>query len=61
MCILTCSVTCYSQPSLGLAYGLLAGLPAVYGLYVSFVPVLVYSLLGSSRHISVGEGLVKCE
>ncbi|XP_019864177.1 PREDICTED: solute carrier family 26 member 6-like [Amphimedon queenslandica] len=38
----------------GLAYGLLSGLPAVYGLYGSFVPVIVYSFLGTSRHISVG-------
>ena len=38
----------------GLAYALLAGLPAVYGLYGSFVPVIVYSFLGTSMHISVG-------
>ena len=43
----------------GLAYALLADLPAVYGLYVSFVPVIIYSFLGTSRHISVGEGRIQ--
>lgn len=32
----------------------LAFLPQVYGIYGAFVPCLVYSLLGSSRHLSVG-------
>ena len=27
----------------------------MYGLYGSFIPVIVYSFLGTSRHISVGE------
>lgn len=38
----------------GIAYSLLAGLDAVNGLYVSFFPVLIYTLMGSSRHISIG-------
>ncbi len=37
-----------------MAYGLLAGLPPVYGLYVSLFPVVVYSFLASSKHVSVG-------
>jgi hypothetical protein len=38
----------------GMSYANLAGLPQVYGLYGAFVPCLVYSLLGSSRQLSVG-------
>ncbi|XP_069569310.1 chloride anion exchanger-like [Brachyistius frenatus] len=38
----------------GLAFSLLASLPASYGLYTAFFPVLMYFFLGTSRHISVG-------
>ncbi|XP_067927972.1 prestin-like isoform X2 [Watersipora subatra] len=38
----------------GMAYALLASMPPIYGLYVSFFPPLVYFFLGGSRHISVG-------
>ena len=37
-----------------MAYALLAGMPAVYGLYASLVPLIVYPLIGTSRHIAVG-------
>jgi len=37
-----------------IAYAILAGLPPVYGLYTAFVPVLVYSLMGQCKQLSVG-------
>ncbi len=38
----------------GMAYALLAGVPPEMGLYAATIPMLVYALLGSSRHLSVG-------
>ena len=38
----------------GMAYALIAGLPPVYGLYASLIPVFVYALLGTSRKLAVG-------
>ncbi|XP_032895257.1 chloride anion exchanger [Amblyraja radiata] len=38
----------------GLAYALLVSVPAGYGLYAAFFPILTYFFLGTSRHISVG-------
>ncbi len=37
-----------------MAYAKLAGLPAYYGLYVAFLPVLVAALFGSSSQLSTG-------
>jgi len=31
-----------------------AGVPAVYGLYGAFLPVMVYAIFGSSRQLGVG-------
>ncbi|VVA97794.1 unnamed protein product [Arabis nemorensis] len=38
----------------GISYAKLANLPPIVGLYSSFVPPLIYSVLGSSRHLAVG-------
>ncbi|GKA90724.1 probable sulfate transporter 3.4 [Tanacetum coccineum] len=38
----------------GISYAKLANLPPIIGLYSSFVPPLIYSVLGSSRHLAVG-------
>ncbi len=38
----------------GMAYALIAGLPPIYGLYAALVPLVVYALLGTSRHLAVG-------
>lgn len=37
-----------------LAYAMLAGLPPEAGLYASIVPILLYSLFGTSRSLAVG-------
>ncbi|XVF86585.1 hypothetical protein PTKIN_Ptkin18bG0053800 [Pterospermum kingtungense] len=38
----------------GISYAKLANLPPIVGLYSSFVSPLIYSVLGSSRHLAVG-------
>ncbi|CAI0431881.1 unnamed protein product [Linum tenue] len=38
----------------GISYAKLANLPPIVGLYSSFVPPLVYAVLGSSRDVAVG-------
>ncbi|XP_049879425.1 solute carrier family 26 member 10 isoform X2 [Pectinophora gossypiella] len=44
----------------GMAYALLAEVPAIVGLYMAFFPVLIYVLLGTSPHISMGTFAVAC-
>lgn len=38
----------------GIAYAMLAGLPAQVGLYASILPPVIYAFLGTSRTLSVG-------
>lgn len=39
----------------GMAYALLGNVPPIIGIYMAVFPVILYSMLGTSRHISVGE------
>ncbi|XP_026806936.1 solute carrier family 26 member 10-like isoform X1 [Rhopalosiphum maidis] len=44
----------------GMAYSILGNVEPTVGLYMAVFPVLVYSLLGTSRHISLGVLSVLC-
>jgi SulP family sulfate permease len=37
-----------------MGYALLAGLPPIHGLYASVAPLILYAVLGTSRHLAVG-------
>lgn len=37
-----------------MAYAVLAGLPPIYGLYGALVPLVVYTLMGTSRQLAIG-------
>ena len=38
----------------GMAYAMIAGLPPIYGLYASIIPIIIYAFLGTSRQLAVG-------
>ncbi len=38
----------------GMAYALIAGLPPIFGLYASTIPIILYSIFGTSRQLAVG-------
>lgn len=38
----------------GMAYAMIAGLPAVYGLYAAIFPQIIYVMMGTSRQLAVG-------
>ena len=38
----------------GMGYAMIAGLPPIYGLYSSLVPLVIYGLFGTSRQLAVG-------
>jgi SulP family sulfate permease len=38
----------------GMAYAMIAGLPPIYGLYASTLPLIIYALMGTSRQLAVG-------
>jgi high affinity sulfate transporter 1 len=58
-CVAGLSVAAVALP-VGIAYAEIAGVPAVYGIYSSFLPLLVYAFFGSSRQLITGPDAATC-
>jgi len=43
-----------------MTYAAMAGLPPIFGLYASVVPLLTYSIFGTSPHVAIGPVAVVC-
>ena len=43
-----------------MTYAAMAGLPPMYGLYASVMPLLIYAVFGSSPHVGIGPVAVVC-
>ena len=53
------SVAAVALP-IAIAYSQLAGVPPVYGLYASLLPLVAYALLGSSRQLIIAPDAATC-
>jgi len=53
------SVAAVAVP-IAIAYSQLAGVPPVYGLYASLLPLAAYALLGSSRQLIIAPDAATC-
>lgn len=43
-----------------MGYALLSNLPPIVGIYTAFFPVILYSIFGTSKHISMGTFAIVC-
>lgn len=43
-----------------MAYAMLAGTPPIVGIYMAIFPVIIYIIMGTSKHVSMGTFAVIC-